>query len=160
MERLPQKNRQFIEKIITCVKEFYAHNPMVISDAEDFLFKKRSEIQDFDEILIKFYETPSQLSLPEKEFISLLFSKAMQDYLRLQFLDDADAEREEYDVFVDFVHKIQELFVTTQQESIVADICEDIVDIIKSGEQVSKMDFVQNKWALEGEVRGKLLRVL
>lgn len=160
MEKLQENNHQFIDKIIVCVKEFYAKNPMVIGDAEDFLFKKRAHIEDVEEVLIKFNEGPSQLSLPEKEFVSLLFSKSMQDYLRLKFLDDTDAEWEEYDMFVGFSQKIQELFVITQQESIVSDICEDIAEIIKSGEQVSKIDFVQNKWALEGEVRGRLLRVL
>ncbi len=127
---------------------------------EDFLFKKRAKIQDIEDVLVRCNEDYSKLSLPEKEFVSMLFSKSMQDYLRIKFLDDTDAEREEYDIFVDFIRKIQELFIVTQQESIVADICEDIADIIKSGEQVSKIDFVQNKWALEGEVRGKLLRVL
>lgn len=160
MEKPQENNRQFIEKIITCVKEFCIHSPIVVGDVQDFLFKKRADIQDIGEVLIRFNENPSQLSLPEKEFVSMLFSKSMQDYLKIKFLDDTDAEREEYDIFVDFIHKIQALFIQTQQESIVSDVCEDIVDIIKSGEQVSKIDFVQNKWALEGEVRGKLLRVL
>lgn len=160
MEKLQENNRQFIDKIITCVKEFYAQNPMVIGDAEDFLFRKRAHIEDVEEVLLKFNEGTSQLSLPEKEFVSLLFSKSMQDYLSLKFLDDTDAERQEYDIFVDFSHKIQALSMQTQQESIVADICEDIAEIIKSGEQVSKIDFIQNKWALEGEVRGRLVRVL
>lgn len=160
MEKLQEHNGQFIHKIIACVKEFYEHTPMVVSRAEDFLFKKRAEIEDIEAVLVKFNEGGSQLSLPEKEFVSMIFSKSMQDYLRIKFLDTTDAEREEYDVFVDFSRKIQDLFIQTQQESIVSDICEDIADIIKSGEQVSKMDFIQNKWALEGEVRGKLVRVL
>jgi len=160
MEKLQEHNRQFIDKIIACVKEFYGQNPIAIDREVDFMFKKRANTQNIEEALLKFNENHSLLSLPEKELVSMYFSKPMLDYLRTKFIDDTDGDWDEYDMLVDFFRKVQELFAQTQQESIVSDICEEIAEIIKSGEQVSKMDFIQNKWALEWEVRGKLVRVL